>query len=220
MEQAPTEIIEKIAGHCDEPTLNSLIRTNSTTNEKVNAYPGQVYEYIKRNQPEKLAQELLAMIDPASLITYQLDYGINDLEKFTGDIVDISDYPLILKFKLGTLEIARISLQIDDVYKAFYELEVEAGHPMDRHGVITGFQLKDITAFKFDYCPDVYILVRNIADYMGYKIKTNYAGIRAELSTEGLDRHIVIQFQPDIYDAILRDLFKIRVQYGKFLAKQ
>ena len=187
-------------------------------------YPGQVYEHIKKHQPEKLAQELLPMFDPINLITYQLDCGINDLEKFDGDPADICDYPLTLKFKLGTLEIVCIEFEMEDVHKGFIAQKLY--YLCEEHQTLECLcQLKGVTTFRIcQYIksgPELLVLDRdNITSYMKNITKTNNAGIWGELDTDGLYRHILVQFRPEVYDAILRDLFNISVQYGKFLAKQ
>ena len=195
MEQAPTEIIEKIAGHCDEPTLNSLTRTNSTTNEKVNAYPGRVYEHIKKHQPEKLAQELLNMIDPASLITYQLDSTLDlaKLDEFTGDF---DDYPFYLRFKLGTLELFSLSFLLCDIpdYPWFDSIN----YP--------------ISKFEFANEDNCALVRTNISEYMADLAPTTNGGIWSELySSQGINKNLVLQFRPEVFDAIINDLKRIVV---------
>ncbi len=191
MEQVPTEVIENIAGHCDEGSLNSLTRTSSDINEKVNAYPSQVYKHIKRNQPKQLAQELLTMIDPAELITFQLDstLDLDNLDKFTGDY---DDYPFYLRFKLGPLELFSLSFRMKDL--------------PDVNSSITELNFADEYNCK--------IVRENISEYMDWMTPTTNGGIWGELTSTngyGFDttKNWVIQFKPHIFDAIVEDLKRI-----------
>ncbi len=198
MEEAPAEIIGNIAGHCkDGATLNALIRTSSEINEKVNAYPSQLYEHVKKHQPVKLAQELLTMIDPAELITYQLEKSDNDLLRA---VEKRNLYNL--KFKLGSLELYSFDFFIDRVTPGVTVKDTIRGKIFKVASILEC----DFVAFND---PNKCCIVReNLSDWVKVcKTKTKNGGMFSKPRDQAEnDKFVILQFKPIIFDAIIKDL--------------
>ena len=160
-------------------------------------------EHIKKHQPEKLAQELLNLVDPIKLITYQTDINsaidINDIEKFTENVNHFYDHSdMCLLFKLGSTIIFSIRTCIGDVYEAIH--------------------CTDIVKVKRE---GRFMLSSNIRIYRQESDGSDYGCITihptSDSSPNGEESRI--KFVPEIFDQILNDLIKIHDQYEKLLNK-
>ena len=155
-----------------------------------------MYEYVKKHQPKQLVRELLTMIDPIELITYEIDseIDINDLSKVYKDLgmtyIDTSELYLLLL--LGSTIIFEVKTSIPDIYDSFHNPDI-----VGRDGINL--------SRDFQICRQ-----GSNRKYGCIKIHNDYTcGEESE-----------INFVPEIYDQILNDFIMIHDQYKKLLEKQ
>ena len=179
--------------------MNALAQTNSEINNALYGYPSQAIEYIKRIGPLELSKKLLKLIDPADLITYTMEceLDLSKLGKFRGErTILIGRYPIKLVFRLGSLDMKVIKIDIFDCEHIF-DTKYSSNEVNEKTGKVEVLHVNKMVFRKREkYSTITYNVERS--DPYTFKFK----------------------FKPEIYDQILADLQMVYTQLNQYLKRK
>ena len=209
MNDLPLEAIDNIADYCDGSTLNSLARINNLTNTAVNCYPSQVYQHIKRLQPNKLAEDILPLIDPLNLITYQSNLpDLSNVEVINSDI----NYHMM--FCLGKVILFDIKILVSEIYTClsnYGNLEMIRRYDGLNHRLGVGGNYTS-GIIGFSGC-----IIKRYCDYKldNGVIELIVNGVNSFLVGPGSDKSSHFYFKSYIFDVIVDELIEVLSLYKK-----